>query len=66
MSEAVPCPQCRWGRLIYPLEIAEQRCIGCRGKRNRVNTGLPVTWPCRTVYRSEDNCYGQRGVIDDD
>lgn len=61
MTEAARCPTCHWGRLTYPLEIERQQCVGCMGKRNRVNTGL-----ARAVYRSEDNMYRQQGVLDDD
>lgn len=67
MPEATPCPQCHWGYLIYPVDMEEQRCVGCRGKARlpRDRWSSP-TWPYRTVYRSGMNEYGQEGVIDDD
>ena len=59
---AKPCPSCKRGRLMYPMERRRGSCLACQIKAR----GISRTWPYqRIAFRIEAEAYDE-GIYDDD
>lgn len=68
LGQPVPCTECKFNMMLTTDEERERGwCIYCGMTKFRHLSGFKlITDTERVVYRSEPNCYGQTGVVDDD